>query len=1087
LADSAVAYIDLYSGGRYVYTTADGLPEARLTCLLIADDYIYLGGDRGAARFDRLIEQWEVLDLPVSLASEKVMQINHLTATDDYIFFGTNGGVLRYEIETETFALFDETDGLRSGAIREIYQVGNEIWFMGDKGVDIYSVSQRNWSFLGLSSGFRSTNWIDITRISGDFYFVSDKGIDICDPSNRQVYPFERESDLRGYQIREVMSARNGAWFATDKGLLQYDAGNLQAGKPESWVLYDQSRGSTYSDYSRLSGLGNYVIGEGSEGIDVLNQLDQAFLEPLEFGEVPGGTKGKGSRNHLDWDERGLSYTRGDKYRLGLTGNANYITIIGENQSDDRFWGRLQPYLIHQSGRSINGLYDNTDPDEVLYGAVYRGIDGDLLRLAEGGNRVSYQQTIDPFFGGATIRGGRVMLEAGPRKGQKKRSLLRTNTAVGERVTKTAREFFVGGQATIYNLRHQNLLIGSAEVFLNNRKLPGSDYTLNHTTGQLYFTFPGWELLNSGDIIEVAYQYRLSEEEIDDWLVGGELVVSNGDALQIAVSSFSLNKTNPDSSGDFNGVQVAADVRGSILGGEGQLTTAFGGGSSDDPESEFTQTGSVSGSFQHDAWTISGSIQAQEDSLATLEDRSTEFGYLENQYEFGVRYEPGSSFWLESGIGGKSAVNGEENSYRLEGQVSPFGGTSVFGSLNLFDADADSLTRKRTIASLGMETSFAEKLLQSLKIRSSRLYVLTKLSEVDLDSLKRVGADPIQIRTKSILTRWTLTPSAKINLLPEIRWSESEMAEAGGSYKPSSKEVAPQATIYTRNLIPGVTTYLDGDASYKQSAFDDSTGTRNVSFERSGVAQIDVVPGTYLALLNPFSFRFNLVRNAEDSLLAIDDNESFWDLGTSWKEYPSNILSYRYDSDAIQVSWVPHYHWIIYQSVTELRSGEYPTVQLYSTRVEWKPRAKDQFYFRYTLNRELDPEGDLYNHRPGVEWYRRWSAKTYTRTQLYANLVDEPNLRSYSITPGAYIDQRFAMPWSLGKTVFRLDLSASYKNQTLPSSIESITAGGYCRLDWSIWKGLTSRFRFDGDYERSITTESSDFIWKLEIRLNARF
>ncbi|MBU1650607.1 hypothetical protein KKA00_00180, partial [bacterium] len=607
------------------------------------------------------------------------------------------------------------------------------------------------------------------------------------------------------------------------------------------------------------------------------------------------------------------------------------------------------------------------------------------------------------------------------------------------------------------------------------------------TTGQLYFTFTGWELLNAGDVIEVVYQYRLNEELIDDRLIGGEVVLSSGDALQVAVSGFNLEKSHADSTGDFSGAQVAADLRGSILGGEGQLTTTVGGGISDAAGDEFSQAGSISGSFRRKAWTLRGSYQVQADSLATLEDRSTEFGYLENQYELGIRYEPGSRFWLESSMGSKSAAYGQEGHYHLEGQASPVQGTSLFGSLDLFDADADSLQRNRTIAALGLETAFGQQLLDALKIRSSRLYVLAKFSEVELDSLENTAFETTKLRTKSLLTRWSIIPNAKVNFLPEFRWSESERAVAKGEYLPESRVFAPQATLYTRSLIPGMTTYLDGEASYRQSGFNDSASTRNVGFERQGVAQIDIVPGTYIALLNPFTLRLNLVRNAEDSLLNIDNDVSFWDLGSSWQDYAANVRSYRYDSDAAQVSWTPHYNWIIYQSVTELRSDSKPTEQLFSTRVEWKPRAEDQFYWRYTLNRELESGSDLYDHRPGIEWYRRWSTKTYTRSQLYGSFIDEPNLRSYSITPGVYLDQRFAMPWHSGDGIFRVDLSGTYTNLTLPMEEKSLLVSGYCRFDWSMWKGLTSRLRFDGDYERSITAGTSDFIWSLEIRLNARF
>ncbi|MBU1651057.1 hypothetical protein KKA00_02460, partial [bacterium] len=626
LADSSIGYIDLFSGGRYVYAQSDGLPAARFTCLAIAEEYIWAGSDQGAVRFDRLIEQWETLDVPAEMQSPEVRAINHLLALDDFVYFATDAGVLRYEIDTESFTLLGSDDGLRAGALQAIELIGDEIWFSGDAGIDIYSVSQRNWSYLGDAAGFRSADWIDAAYISGLLYFVFEDGIDICDPVNRQIYPFERESQIAQYRVNDITGARNGIWFATDKGLLQYDEGNLQSGQPESWVLHDQSRGATYPAFSRLAGFDNYILGEGQSGIDVLDQTNDTFQDPLAYGEMADRFGETESTSALRWDDDGLSYTPNDSFRLGLTGNANYITIIEEQQTEDRFWGRLQPYILHSSGRALNGLYDNTDPDEVFYGAIYRGIEGDLLRLAEGGNRISYQQTIDPFFGGATIRGGRVMLEAGARSGQKKRSLLRTTVAAGERVTKSAREFFTGGQSTTYSLEHQDLLIGSAEVYLNGRRLTDADYTLNHTTGQLYFTFTGWELLNEGDVIEVVYQYRLNEGQIDDRVIGGELVLSSGDALQVAVSGFNLEKTLADSAGGFSGAQLAADLRGSILGGEGQLTTTVGAGTSETAGDEFSQTGAVSGSFQREAWTLRGSYQVQADSLATLEDRSTEFG-----------------------------------------------------------------------------------------------------------------------------------------------------------------------------------------------------------------------------------------------------------------------------------------------------------------------------------------------------------------------------------------------------------------------------------------------------------------------------
>lgn len=1093
LSDSTAAYIDLFTGGRYAYTAADGLPPGRLSCLAFSEDYVWVGSDRGAARFDRLIEQWEYFSLDNPSWPEGSRQVARIVVMEDYVFIATAAGILRFDPATESFIRYGPSDGLRGGKCEDMWLLGDELWCFGEEGVDIYSTSQRNWTFLGLPQGFRSTKWRDIEKVDHSLYFLHEAGIDVCDISSRQIYPFDRENQLIGYDVCDITGTDDELWLATNRGLLRYQREDVQSGRAESWVLCDQSRGLTQHAVLRISAAGNNLFVSGESGLDVFDPKTEITITSLQFPEAGRKKEGLERGPKISWDEQGLVISPMPSWRGGLTGDYSYLTQTDGERVTERNWGRLQPFANHSSGRSASGLYDNTDPDEIFYGTTYRGNDGDLLRRVEGGNRVKFKQTYDPFFGQTTLRGGSAMLEAGPRSGAKKRSLLRSNWTFGEMITHSAREFFTGAQGPIYALQHQDLLIGSASVSLNGRILDEDEYTLNYTLGHFFFIFPGWELLNEGDRIEVSYQYRLDDEQIGETLTAGEMILSRGDALQVALSGFEKGQNSaitdtvwPTEDAGFRGGQLVTQARGHILGSEGQITTG-GAFSEDFAGDQSASAGYVDGSVNRGPWTLDGKWLAISDSMATFEDRSTEFGFLRGEDAAGIRFEPSGQFWLESRTAETRGAYGSERTYHFAGQLSPFQGTSSFFAVDYFDALLDTLSRDRWIGFLGTETAFSPGFLRTLHLRSSRLQILARATEVHLDTLTDSTSNRTDLRTASLLTRWSIVPGPKVNFYPEVRWTTSQKAAGDGIFQADREELAPRGSLYSRDLIPGFTTYFNGEASYTQANFDLDENTRNVSLERQGIAQIDFAPGVYLPLMNPVSMRLYVARNAQDSLVGINEDLDLWDLGFRWRDYPSNVASQRYDSDAIQVTWVPSPSWLLYQSFSEIRSSGLPVEQLYSNRLEWKPNATDQLYWKYTLNRSLAPAGNELRHRPGVEWYRRWSSKTYTRGQFYVTLCDEPNLKSIELTPGGYLDHRFALPWKAGNATWRMDFSLGHLRQTLPAKEEKTSLGGYSRLDWSLRSYFTVRLRLDSSYVYSHTTASSELDWKLEVRLSARF
>ncbi|TKJ39127.1 hypothetical protein CEE37_11960 [candidate division LCP-89 bacterium B3_LCP] len=1093
ISDSVAAYINLQISGNYTFSRMDGLPPGRLTCMASQGDYVWVGSDSGAARFDLLIEQWEYLPLTNEDWPAGTNHVRRINLVDHYLFMATAGGILRFDTRTETFVLYDRSDGLLAGSYQDMLRIGDNLWCFGDDGIDILSIGQQSWSYIGEDEGFRNNEWIDVQSISGDLYFLHADGIDVCEPSSRRIFPFLREDQLAECETYDLLGTTNEIWFATDGGLVRYRAENPQTGTTESWIGYDQAYGGTAAEYKGIFSSGNHIFALWDDGLDVFEIENESFRRPLIFPEQAEIQSTGNNVHRLRWDDDGLTFSNLSGSTLGLQGQYSYRLQTDADRTTERYWGRLQPYYRHRSGRTVNSLYDNTDPDRILYGATYRGNDADFLRRIDAGNRVQFVQTHDHLFGRATLRGGTAVFEAGGRSQLKKRSLFRGNLTAGERLTRSAKDFFSGADGPEYSLSHDDVLIGSAEVILNGEVLSTEEYTLYTSLGKLILNFTGWELLNEGDIIEVEYQYRLEEDEIGETLTAGEVIISGSDSFQITASAFKKGENNanipapsPIDQSSFSGAQLTAEATGKLWGAEGKITTGAGIGGGELNE-DAARAGFIEGHVKRDAWTLDANWLAITDDLPTLEDRSTEFGSLKGEYALGFKYEPSGKLWLEGSTGERKGQYGSEKNYHWGGSISPVQGTSLHCTADYFDASTDSLLRERQIATVGFETTFTPGMLDFLKLRSSRLEVIARTSQVKLDSLQYADSSLTKLLTQSVLTRWSIIPGPSISLFPEIRWSAGKRAYGNGSFFPDNEELTPRVTLYSQNLIPGMTTYFYGDMNYSQINYDDENGVRDLELTRQGIAQIDLAPGVYISTLNPISFRLNLARDARDSLLAVDNEEGLFDLGMDWTAFPSNQGSYRFDSDAIQVTWAMHSKWLLYQTVSSVRNTGQAEEQYFSTRLEWKPNSYDQIYWKYRLSRKLAGSGAEYEYEPGIEWYRRWSKHTFTRGQLFVTIVDEPNYSRFDLRPGGYIERRIRLPGGLGDNTVRIDISGMYSRQSLPASEELISIDGYFRIGWNIQQKLTFRIRFDEDYTYSITDASEDLNWSLEFLLNAHF
>ncbi|MEO0078836.1 MAG: hypothetical protein ABIK86_07570, partial [candidate division WOR-3 bacterium] len=369
--DSGLASADLKLGDWQTYD----LP-GKVTGLAFDKDYVWAAGRFGLARFDRLTEQWhQVSTLPA----------NDVFSDNDYVWLATDSGLARYSRE------FNRLEAVAAPpyAYDRIISTEQRIWFVSSQGLVAYRRATAAWSV------YRGIEISDYS-ILGDSLFVVSRGrVVLYEPGSDNWVVFRDIENLA--PVNGITASGANLVLATDKGL-----------------LIDSLATRTIRTYSVATGLETDTIRAAFQDGQVLFAVTEKAIEFQDratgIWKVEKLTRADALRQQLVYlDDAGGHLRLIPATDLRLTGRAYHAlsrTVTPESTSSTGSrTAVLNLAALHSSNRSLSLYYDDTDKDQVVYGAGYRGTAQDILRRADAGFVESEYSDLDiipqlSLFGG---------------------------------------------------------------------------------------------------------------------------------------------------------------------------------------------------------------------------------------------------------------------------------------------------------------------------------------------------------------------------------------------------------------------------------------------------------------------------------------------------------------------------------------------------------------------------------------------------------------------------------------------------------------------------------------------------------------
>lgn len=518
------------------------------------DDYAYAATERGMARFDRYILEWEPLVDP----REEKAPVWDVAVGDERVWFAFTGGVAEYRKQTESFRVDRQLGSLEAPDVLALRQTTGYLWAITREGLARYDKQLETWTSFRTGIDLPDTRLHQVTASGEDLWLACDDGIwrfrADCGIWRRD----EACEQMPGSRVY-ALSVQNGFWVVTDQAFAWYEEASGR------WIDFTAHLPQlTPSPSIDLAWVGDALLVAGEDRI--VTALREGATSPRLFtyrgepiaassraaGRAAGGEAVREARSWRPFlDESGVGVRHSDEEYLLLKGGA---TVYVQNDHDedgsgDDGFGTLfseTRYDLTLSGRTgggrvVSGYYDTTDPDNETYLLSYRGTREDVLRSASAGELD--QQFFNTELGPETgIRGATARLELGPRSEQTRRRRVTADAWVGERRTFPGRHVFYEHQP-VYRLRHQHL-VPESEILRIDREelLPVTDYTIDWENG--IFILADHVLLDEDTAIEVTYTYEEQDEDVstrpaaeDPLLVASQVGLAPSDLLFAGVGA----------------------------------------------------------------------------------------------------------------------------------------------------------------------------------------------------------------------------------------------------------------------------------------------------------------------------------------------------------------------------------------------------------------------------------------------------------------------------------------------------------------------------------------------------------------------
>jgi len=409
------------------------------------DDYVWAATEKGAARFDLLIEEWEIYDQSHGIPAGSVKDIL-VDVDDENVWMIFEHGFSEYHPEYEKWRHYHvEQD--TTARIKRGFFLMDELWLVCDKGLVRFDTELRTQQHFFLPY-LEINNLIELMIEDEVIWVFTQNGMYYYDLDSGVWREFEGNSYLKNTILANSYVDQSEIWILTDQNVLVWDR------TEKTWETLDYSSGLSTSNFQSAYVNSGMTFLLNRQNIDYrLSAEDNWRKYTIQKGKGPAGAAGKQILKNLFDNEEG-GYIGLGKYRLGFEGSR--ITRIYDREQRYDSNGKageadvvtgdrldIKSQLSLGKSRSISGFYNNIDYSEIMYGIRYRSRGNDLLREFNWGDYRLDPGNV-PFGETASMFGSNIWLQAGEKTPRFKRSLVSMKAFTGERRSQKTYEHYEG-------------------------------------------------------------------------------------------------------------------------------------------------------------------------------------------------------------------------------------------------------------------------------------------------------------------------------------------------------------------------------------------------------------------------------------------------------------------------------------------------------------------------------------------------------------------------------------------------------------------------------------------------------------------
>ena len=199
-----------------VFGLAEGIECNDITAIATDPESVWVGTQKGLARYSRKARTWVFFDRPKVLAR---LYINSITVDPDNVWIGSGSGVGVLRKKTEEWKWYSTKDGLPEDSVQSLVLEGDRVWAGGTYGhLAVFSRKEGTWKAVSTGDGL-DDKWVKSMLFDGrDIWVARDGGVSCCDLATGKWVALTTADGLPDSQVNAI--AHDGAviWFGTAAG-----------------------------------------------------------------------------------------------------------------------------------------------------------------------------------------------------------------------------------------------------------------------------------------------------------------------------------------------------------------------------------------------------------------------------------------------------------------------------------------------------------------------------------------------------------------------------------------------------------------------------------------------------------------------------------------------------------------------------------------------------------------------------------------------------------------------------------------------------------------------------------------------------